>query len=557
MKTLMTILTIAAVLALGSVGRVPVAAVSQTGCVPAPSGLIAWWPGDGDADDIVGGHHGTLVNGVTFAPGLVGQAFSFDGVNDFVNVPHAPDLSFGRTSPITVDLWAFRTGTGSVMHLIGKRLLTCGGGVEANYQLALNNNSGEGLGFGAACCAGNEVATGIDLPLNTWTHLAGTFDGPTYRFYIDGQLVATAAGLLGPPNTSPLKIGGSGNCATFAGLIDEVEIYNCTLSDAEIEAIYNANAGGRVPPVAMCQNVTKTAGSNCQAAVTPQEVDEGSNDPDGGSVTLSLGPPGPYPVGTTSVTLTVIDDEDESATCTATVTVVDETSPTVDCPAAITVGTNSGCTYVGPIGSATATDHCDSSVSITNNAPASFPLGPTTVTWTATDDAGNVSTCAQVVTVVDDDAPTVSCSVTQSSLWPPNHNLANVGLSVSASDSCDANLTITVQVYGDEDDEEPTGDGTHSPDAKDIAPGTLRLRAERKGDADGRVYLIVVKATDDAGNVGVACVTVVVPKSQSQADVQAVNAQAASARSYCLANNGAPPPGYFVIGDGPVIGPKQ
>ena len=67
----------------------------------------------------------------------------------------------------------------------------------------------------------------------------------------------------------------------------------------------------------------------------------------------------------------------------------------------------------------------------------------------------------------------------------------------------------------------------------------------------------MVKATDDAGNVGVACCTVVVPLSQSQADKDAVNMQAASAQSFCLANQGAPPPGYFVIGDGPVIGPKQ
>jgi hypothetical protein len=40
-------------------------------------------------------------------------------------------------------------------------------------------------------------------------------------------------------------------------------------------------------------------------------------------------------------------------------------------------------------------------------------------------------------------------------------------------------------------------------------------------------------------------------------DQDAVNAQAAAAKAYCLAHNGAPPPGYFVIGDGPVIGPKQ
>jgi hypothetical protein len=68
----------------------------------------------------------------------------------------------------------------------------------------------------------------------------------------------------------------------------------------------------------------------------------------------------------------------------------------------------------------------------------------------------------------DTTPPTVSCSVARSSLWPPDHNLVNVGLSVSATDNCDNTPTITVFVFGDEDDEEPTGDGTHSPDAKGL-----------------------------------------------------------------------------------------
>jgi hypothetical protein len=99
----------------------------------------------------------------------------------------------------------------------------------------------------------------------------------------------------------------------------------------------------------------------------------------------------------------------------------------------------------------------------------------------------------------------VSCAVNLSQLWPLSHDLLNVGLTASAVDSQDGPRPVEILVFSDEDDEEPTGDGTHSPDAKDIASGTLRLRAERKGDGDGRVYLIVVKATDSSGNVGVCC----------------------------------------------------
>ena len=113
-----------------------------------------------------------------------------------------------------------------------------------------------------------------------------------------------------------------------------------------------------------------------------------------------------------------------------------------------------------------------------------------------------------------------------------------------------------VLVFGDEDDEMPTGDGNHSPDAKNIGIGTLRLRSERRGDADGRVYLIVVRVTDAAGNVTNVCTTVVVTHDQSSASIASVNAQAAAAKAFFMAN-GVPPPGYFVIGDGPIIGPKQ
>jgi hypothetical protein len=130
-----------------------------------------------------------------------------------------------------------------------------------------------------------------------------------------------------------------------------------------------------------------------------------------------------------------------------------------------------------------------------------------------------------------------------------------VGLSASASDNCPGTV-ISVAVFGDEDDETPTGDGTFSPDAKNIAPGTLRLRAERIGDGDGRVYLIIVTATDAAGNVSRCCRTVTVAHDQSKSSAASVAAQAAVAQAYCE-QHGTAPPGYFVIGDGPIVGPKQ
>jgi subtilisin-like proprotein convertase family protein len=90
------------------------------------------------------------------------------------------------------------------------------------------------------------------------------------------------------------------------------------------------------PPVAVCHSVTVNADAGaCTAAAS---IDGGSTDPDGDSLTMSQNPPGPYPLGTTPVTLTATDSHGESDSCSATVTVVDNTPPVVACnaPASIT-----------------------------------------------------------------------------------------------------------------------------------------------------------------------------------------------------------------------------
>src|SRR5206468_3302542 len=166
-----------------------------------PQGLVSWYRAEGNANDFAGSNNGTLMNGATFAAGKVGQAFSLDGVNDVVQVPDAANLDFAPTAPMTVELWAYRTAASHIMHFVGKRSVTSG---DWNYQLAFNTDSGEGLTFLGG--PGSGLITGVDpIPLNTWTHIAGTFDGTTFRLYVNGQLLGSAPGTLGAANTEPLK----------------------------------------------------------------------------------------------------------------------------------------------------------------------------------------------------------------------------------------------------------------------------------------------------------------------------------------------------------------
>jgi hypothetical protein len=270
--------------------------------------------------------------------------------------------------------------------------------------------------------------------------------------------------------------------------------------------------------------------------------------------------------GTYSRTITWVAQDctgNKSGTVSQTITVVDTTPPTITCPGNITHNTDSGvCSAILDPGTATATDTCSgvTVVGVRSDGAAlsaPYPKGVTTITWTATDACGNHSSCTQTITVLDKEPPTVTCSVRTSTLWPPDHDLINVGLAASATDNCDGSgLPVTVQVFSDEDELAPAS-GNFSPDAKNLGVGTLRLRSERRGDADGRVYLIVTKVTDSSGNTGSCCSTVTVTHDQSAASIASVAAQAAAAQAYCDSHNGAPPPRYFVIGNGPIIGPKQ
>lgn len=77
---------------------------AQGSCAPPPTDRVSWWSAEGNADDSMNNNIGTAENGTTYVTGKVGQAFSFDGVDDFINIPDSPTLD-AITTEITVDFW--------------------------------------------------------------------------------------------------------------------------------------------------------------------------------------------------------------------------------------------------------------------------------------------------------------------------------------------------------------------------------------------------------------------------------------------------------------------
>src|ERR1051326_86073 len=109
--------------------------LQQTACITPPSGLVGWWPGEGNATDVAGGSNGTLQNGTGFAPARVGQGFRFDGVDDYVLVPSNPAIN--PVNAISIEVWFSGTPTGTFQQLVAKFNHNSGGAPDDHYTLGI------------------------------------------------------------------------------------------------------------------------------------------------------------------------------------------------------------------------------------------------------------------------------------------------------------------------------------------------------------------------------------------------------------------------------------
>jgi hypothetical protein len=194
---------------------------------------------------------GTISGATRVAAGRIGRALLFDGVNDWVTVTDTTGSKLDLTTGMTVEAWVNPTAASGWTTVVMKERGSAGEGLLA---YGLYGRDGAPRSGGTVGPAGylrtNPVATTTDrgargtaaIPLNTWTHLATTYDGTSLRVYVNGVLAGTTAG-SGSINVAngALRIGGNnsaplGQGEFYKGLIDEVRIYNRALSASEIAA---------------------------------------------------------------------------------------------------------------------------------------------------------------------------------------------------------------------------------------------------------------------------------------------------------------------------------
>jgi hypothetical protein len=207
--------------------------------VNAQTGLVAWWRAESNGLDSIGTNNGTLTNGTGFAAGRVGQAFSFDGIDDRVAIAEATSIDVSRMSAFTIEAWIYPEDPGSqtfpTVYSEGRWVASMGLERPSNKPDNWINNSSQLLGR-------------IPVSLNAWSHLALTYNQGTREFYVNGAWAGSSSGPAVVGNSIGSAIGDLPSvpgASRFKGKIDELGIYNRTLTRAEVAAIYGAGPLGK------------------------------------------------------------------------------------------------------------------------------------------------------------------------------------------------------------------------------------------------------------------------------------------------------------------------
>jgi hypothetical protein len=235
----------------------------QTCAGPVP-GLVDWWTGDRSPLDMAGTNNGTLMNGATYGPGKVSQAFSFTGASDsFVDIPD--NTSLNPAGAFSVDGWFYIDPSDSGVAGRLNTLVSKGDGYppHGGWDLAYDDRSGRKILYLLLNEAGgNYLELTQDGAITTpgWHHIAAVFDpatSPQAKVYLNGSVAAdSGTGSISSiaTNAMTMRIGAMHWMENFdagsdrlKGMADEVHYFNRALSSLEIGALYNAGSAGICP----------------------------------------------------------------------------------------------------------------------------------------------------------------------------------------------------------------------------------------------------------------------------------------------------------------------
>lgn len=271
---------VACVIALAAV-VVPQAASATPTATPVVALSFDEGQGDRAADTSPAGNHGVLTGARWVTTGRFGGALSFDG-DDRVTVADAASLDSSR---LTVEAWVRPSRDHGWQTVLSKRE----NAVDDRQSFALFSAS-DGYTTQPRVVAGEWGPHGPrPLPVDQWSHLAATFDGTTWRLYVDGVFVSDRDGAALVASALPLTIGANDPYTNegFEGLIDEVRIYDRALTEEELRRDRDTRIGQSTfttprPVMAMgFEDGTGTTATDSSLIGNPGQVEGAQWTPDG------------------------------------------------------------------------------------------------------------------------------------------------------------------------------------------------------------------------------------------------------------------------------------
>jgi hypothetical protein len=314
---------IQAVYAAGSNGKC--SGSTPSFCTSAPSGLVSWWPAEGNGNDNADRNVVTLTN-VTFGTGEVGQAFVFNGTNAYARVPASASLNVGTGNGFTIETWVNPAALDRRPLFEWNQTTNGWTGMGVHWWISYNSSGDLYADLLDSTGADHLMATtnGV-MATNIFQHIALTYDKSSglAAIYRNGVVVlSTNLGIFTPQTGFDLYLGrrpwatGPYGNQYFNGKLDETALYNRALTAEEIAAIYNARTYGKCAlfPVILVQptNLTVLAGQTASFSVsvsggtplTYQWRCNGTNLPAGTNVIFSLTNAQSANAGTYSVCVT-------------------------------------------------------------------------------------------------------------------------------------------------------------------------------------------------------------------------------------------------------------
>jgi hypothetical protein len=484
------------------------------------TGLVAAYAfdegaGTAAADRSGNGNNGSLVNGAAWSTtAKFGAAASFDGSNDRIDV--ADSSSLDLTSGMTLEAWVRPTANSSYRTVLLKEV---SGELTYSLYAADSDHGGRPSGWNRIANVSRFADGTATLPLNTYSHIAVTYNGSSLVFYVNGVATRSTA-MTGNMQTStmPLRIGGNTVWGEyFQGQIDEVRIYNRALSQSEIQTDMVTPISGAADTTAPTVSVTAPAnGASVSGTVTLSATASDNAGVVGvqfkvdGANTGSEDTTSPYSVqwnaagagqGNHQITAVARDaagNTTTSAVVTVSVSGGDSQAPTVSLTSPANGASVSGTTAVN----ATAADN----VGVVGvqfridgtNLGAEDTAAPYTVQWnttTATPGSHQLTAVARDLAGNNTVSTAISVTVNNGDATAPTVSLTApaAGASVSGSVTVSANASDNVGVVGVQFKVDGVNFGTED-------PGAPFSRVWDSLTASNGTHTLTAVARDAAGN---------------------------------------------------------